>query len=46
MEKMTFELGDDKWKDFKDHKWKKRPFRWSTGKETRDSLFINGMEAS
>ena len=46
MEKMTFELGDDEWKDFNDHKRKKRPFRRSTGKETGECLFINGMEAS
>ena len=46
MEKMTFELGDEKWKDFNDHTWKKRPLRWSIGKETGESLFINGMEAS
>ena len=46
MEKMTFELGDEKWKDFNDHTWKKRPLRWSTGKETGEGLFINGMEAS
>lgn len=46
MEKMTFELGDEKWKDFNDHTRKKRPLRWSTGKETGEGLFINGMEAS
>ena len=33
MEKMTFELGDEKWKDFNDHTRKKRPLRWSIGKE-------------
>lgn len=37
MEKMTFELGDEKWKDFNDHTWKTRPLRWSTGKDGRES---------
>lgn len=43
---MTFELGHDEWRDFKDHKRTKKAFRQNTGKEARECLFINGIEFS